>query len=274
MSQTSSPAVRLEILPESIAVLTFDQPGSRANTLSQAVLGEFEAHLASIKNLPDLHGLVLRSGKPGMFIAGADLRELGGARPEPALAQKLVGRGLGLVAAFENLPFPTVAAVDGSCLGGGLELSLGFDYRLASNNPKTELGLPETKIGLIPGWGGTQRLSRLLGPSLAAELICAGETVKPERAKQIGLVFDSVPADLLLAEALRLIRWARADDGWRAARVRKQQPVGLSEEQASFGYAVARAQVLSKSGRSTPFSKGATSRCRKGCRSRRRLSCR
>src|SRR5207302_3298495 len=106
----------------------------------------------------------------------------------------MVQRGLDLVAAVEALPFPTVAAIDGACMGGGLELALGFDYRLAGSHPKVEIGLPETKVGLIPGWGGTQRLTRLIGPSLAAEMICTGEPAKAERARQLGIVFDAVPS--------------------------------------------------------------------------------
>ena len=122
-------------------------------------------------------------------------------------------------AVFENLPYPTVAAIDGACLGGGLELTLACDYRLASNNPKTELGLPEVKIGLFPGWGGTQRLTRLIGPSLAAEMICSGEPAKSERALQIGLVFDVVPAEKLVETALGLLQWANTSaPGKRAGR--------------------------------------------------------
>src|SRR6202035_1430776 len=125
----------------------------------------------------DLKGLILRSGKPGMFIAGADLKELGAAKSDPEHNRQLVQHGLGIIAAFEALPYPTVAAIEGSCMGGGLELALGFDFRIASTHPKTELGFPEVKIGIIPGWGGTQRLPRVIGPALAAELICAAESV-------------------------------------------------------------------------------------------------
>src|SRR5262249_12851217 len=145
MSEATS-SVRLDFLDGPIAVLTLDQPGSRANTLGQAVLGDLESAARQLAARTDLRGLVLRSGKPGMFIAGADLKELGGARPDPELTRRLVKRGLDLVASFEALPYPTVAAIDGACMGGGLELALGFDYRLASTHPKTELGLPETNI--------------------------------------------------------------------------------------------------------------------------------
>ncbi len=265
MSAPSPAALRLEWLDGQIALVTFDQPNSRANTLGQAVLGELERLLAELPKYPDTAGLILRSGKPGMFIAGADLKELGGPRPAPNAAGWSVQRGLDIIAGFERLPYPTVACIDGACMGGGLELVLGFDYRLASDNPKTEIGLPETKIGLFPGWGGTQRLPRLIGPSLAAEMICSGEPAKAERARQIGLVFDVVSADKLVAEAQSLIGWAHQDGGWREARQRKQQPVGLSEEQASFTFAVARAQVLAKTGGHYPAPVAALRAIEKGC---------
>jgi 3-hydroxyacyl-CoA dehydrogenase/enoyl-CoA hydratase/3-hydroxybutyryl-CoA epimerase/enoyl-CoA isomerase len=266
MSPSSPSAVSLEVRPDGIGVLTFDQPGSRANTLGQAVQGEFEAILAQLKGRKDLKGLILRSGKPGMFIAGADLKELGGAKADPEQTRRLVKRGLDMVGAFEALPYPTVAAIDGACMGGGLELAMGFDFRLASTNPKTELGLPEVKIGLYPGWGGTQRLSRLIGPALAAELICAGETVKPDRARVLGLIFDAVAPEKLLDEAVRLVQWtAQAESAWREARKKKQQPVGLSEDQLSFMAAVTRAQVLEKTKGQYPAPLAALTAIVKGC---------
>src|SRR5262249_22036785 len=121
-------AIKWEVLPGQIALVTFDQPGSRANTLGQAILGELEQVLAELRKRTDLAGLVFRSGKEGMFIAGADLKELGGAKPDPELSRRLVKRGLDLIAGFEKLPYPTVAAIDGACMGGGLELALGFGY--------------------------------------------------------------------------------------------------------------------------------------------------
>jgi 3-hydroxyacyl-CoA dehydrogenase/enoyl-CoA hydratase/3-hydroxybutyryl-CoA epimerase/enoyl-CoA isomerase len=265
MSAPSSAALRLEVMAPAVAVLTFDQPGSRANTLGQAVLAEFEAVLADLGRRSDLQGLILRSGKPGMFVAGADLRELGSAIRSMEPAMRMVQRGLGIIAAIENLPFPTVAAIEGPCLGGGLELALGFDFRLAGTHPKTEIGLPETKIGLIPGWGGTQRLARVIGPATAVELICAGESLKPDRARALGLVFDAVPPDRLFDEALRLVQWARETGAWEAARQQKRQPVGLSEEQLSFTFAVAKAQVLAKTKGQLPAPLAALEAVRRGC---------
>ncbi|HZU35293.1 MAG TPA: 3-hydroxyacyl-CoA dehydrogenase NAD-binding domain-containing protein [Gemmataceae bacterium] len=264
MSSTAA-ALSLQVGPDSIAVLTLDQPGSRANTLSQALLVEFEQVIGDLAKRRDVRGLILRSGKPGMFIAGADLRELGSSQGDAEQTRSLVRRGLDLVARLEALPYPTVAAIEGACVGGGLELALGFDYRLCSSHPKTEIGLPEVKVGLIPGWGGTQRLSRLIGPALAAELICAGETVKADRAVQLGIVFDAVPSERLLDEAQRLVRWAGESGDWQARRKRKQQPVGLSEEQASFIFAVARGGILAKTKGQLPAPLAALDAIAKGC---------
>ncbi len=265
MSQPKQTAVRLETLDGNLALVTLDQPGSRANTLGQAMLGELEEMVKKLLARSELRGLVFRSGKPGMFIAGADLRELGSAPQDPERARALVKRGHDLIASLEKLPYPTVAAIEGACMGGGLEFALGFDYRLASTHPKTEIGLPETKVGLIPGWGGTQRLTRIIGPSLAAEMICTGEPAKAEIARQRGIVFDAVHPDCLLDEAVRLLREAQQSDEWKAIRKRKQQPVGLSEEQQSFTFAVARAQVLAKTRGQYPAPLAALEAIAKGC---------
>jgi 3-hydroxyacyl-CoA dehydrogenase/enoyl-CoA hydratase/3-hydroxybutyryl-CoA epimerase/3-hydroxyacyl-CoA dehydrogenase/enoyl-CoA hydratase/3-hydroxybutyryl-CoA epimerase/enoyl-CoA isomerase len=265
MTASNPPAaLRLDVTEGGVAVLTFDQPGGRANTLNQAVLGEFERLLPQL-NDPKLRGLILRSGKPGMFIAGADLRELGSATPNPELTRKMVQRGLNVIAAFEALPYPTVALIDGGCMGGGLEVALAFDFRLAGSHPKVEIGLPEVKVGLIPGWGGTQRLTRVIGPALAAELICAGESVNAKKARDLGIVFDAVPSEKLMDEARRVLAWATESGAWKEARKRKQQPVGLSEEQAAFTFAVARGVVLMKTKGQLPAPLAALDAIEKGC---------
>jgi 3-hydroxyacyl-CoA dehydrogenase/enoyl-CoA hydratase/3-hydroxybutyryl-CoA epimerase/3-hydroxyacyl-CoA dehydrogenase/enoyl-CoA hydratase/3-hydroxybutyryl-CoA epimerase/enoyl-CoA isomerase len=262
--EATGTALRLE-QTNGFAVVTFDLPGSRANTMGQSVLAELEALAAKLAQRSDLRGLLFRSGKPDMFIAGADLREAAGAAITPELSRAIAKKGHDIVAAFENLPFPTVALIDGSCMGGGLELALGFDFRLAGNNPKTELGFPEVKVGILPGWGGTQRLPRVVGPSFAIEMICGGEPIKADRAREIGLVFDVVPSERLMEEGIRLLEWAHKSGAWQEARKRKRQPVGLSEEQAGFTFAVARAQVLSKTKGQYPAPVAALDAIAKGC---------
>jgi len=263
---TPSPsALRLEVLDGHVGLVTIDQPGSRANVLSQAVQTDLETLLAQLRARNDLRGLILRSGKPGMFIAGADLKEMGGAAGDPEQKRRVVHRGLAIIAGLESLPYPTVAAIEGPCLGGGLELALGFDFRVASTHPKTELGFPEVRIGLFPGWGGTQRLQRVIGPATAAEMICGGDSIKPERARQLGLVFDAVPPERLLDEARRVLDWAQQTGEWRDARRRKQQPVGLSEEQRSYTFAVARAVVMEKTKGQFPAPVAALDAMAEGC---------
>lgn len=257
-------ALRLDVA-EGIARIVFDLPGSKANTLGQSVLSEWEQVLTALESRADIRGLMLVSGKPGMFIAGADLRELGSIPAEPDLVRKMIGRGLSLIGRIEKLPYPTVAVIDGACMGGGLELALGFDYRLAGSNPRVEIAFPEVKMGLIPGWGGTQRITRIIGPSQAAELICTGDSIKADRARQLGIVFDAVPSERLEDEAKRLLAWSLESGDWKQARRSKQQPVGLSEEQKTFTFAVVRAQVLAKTRGQLPAPLAAIDAIERGC---------
>jgi 3-hydroxyacyl-CoA dehydrogenase/enoyl-CoA hydratase/3-hydroxybutyryl-CoA epimerase/3-hydroxyacyl-CoA dehydrogenase/enoyl-CoA hydratase/3-hydroxybutyryl-CoA epimerase/enoyl-CoA isomerase len=253
------------MLEGGLALVTFDQPGSRANTLSQATQNDLEVVLDQLAARTDLQGLIFQSAKPGVFVAGADLREMGDAKPDPAQTRRVVERGLRLFGRIEQLPYPTVAVIDGASMGGGTELALAFDYRMAGSNPRAEIGLPEVKLGLIPGWGGTQRLPRLIGPPLAVEMICSGEAVSAQRARELGIVFDAVPSERLLDEARQLLEWARQSGDWKTVRRRKQQPVGLSEEQHSFIFAVARAQVLAKTKGQLPAPLAALDAVARGC---------
>src|SRR5262249_4096169 len=156
-------------------------PEKKVNTLGQPVLMELAGLVGQLSRRADLRGLLFRSGKPGQFIAGADLNELGALAFAPK-EQGAKGSALchQLFSHVSRLPFPTVALIDGNCMGGGTELTLAMDYRLVSDNPQTKVGLPEVKIGMIPGWGGTQRLPRLIGTS-AIELICSGELVSADK---------------------------------------------------------------------------------------------
>jgi 3-hydroxyacyl-CoA dehydrogenase/enoyl-CoA hydratase/3-hydroxybutyryl-CoA epimerase/3-hydroxyacyl-CoA dehydrogenase/enoyl-CoA hydratase/3-hydroxybutyryl-CoA epimerase/enoyl-CoA isomerase len=238
---------KLEELPGAIAVLTFDTPDKKVNTLSRAVLEELGQVVAQLEKRSDLSGLLIRSGKPGQYVAGADLNELGALVHLPAeqLKLSLLG-GHQLFDRLSNLPFPTVALIDGPCMGGGTELSLALDERLASDSPKTRIGLPEVTIGLIPAWGGTQRLPRLVGVPHAIDIICTGEPVTPQKAAAIGLIFDAVPADRLVEEGRRVIEFLRQSGEWKKSRERRRQPVGLSEDQFRFTFACAEGQIKAK----------------------------
>ncbi len=147
---------------------------------------------------------------------------------------------------ISRLPFPTVAAIDGHCMGGGTELILAMDQRVAANNRSTRIALPEVKVGLIPGWGGTQRMPRLIGLQHAIEMICSGDPLPARRAAELGLVFDAVAEDQLLDVAVRLLADAREQETWRAQREKFSQPLGLSEDQSRFAFVCAEGQVRGK----------------------------
>ena len=211
------------------------------------MLDELGQLVSQLEKRTDISGLLFRSGKAGQYVAGADLNELGALVHLPAeqLKTTLLG-GHQLFDRLSNLPFPTVALIDGPCMGGGTELSLALDERLASDSPKTRIGLPEVTIGLIPAWGGTQRLPRLVGLHHAIDMICSGEPLTPRKAVAIGLIFDAVPADKLVDEGRRLIEYLRQSGEWKRIREKRRQPLGLSEDQFRFGFACAEGQIRMK----------------------------
>ncbi|HEV7517711.1 MAG TPA: 3-hydroxyacyl-CoA dehydrogenase NAD-binding domain-containing protein [Thermoanaerobaculia bacterium] len=188
---------------EGIAWLVLDDPGKKVNTLSSRLFAWFGERVAELERERP-KGLVVLSGKPDGFVAGADIEELLAAQSKDEVLE-LLARGHDLLLRFEKLPFPTVAAIHGACLGGGLELALACRFRAATEHPKTKLGLPEVQLGLIPGLGGTQRLPRLIGVPDALDLILTGKQLDARRAKKLGLVDATChPADLRQA-ALRLL---------------------------------------------------------------------
>jgi 3-hydroxyacyl-CoA dehydrogenase/enoyl-CoA hydratase/3-hydroxybutyryl-CoA epimerase/enoyl-CoA isomerase len=246
MSQENQ-AFRFEELDGKVGLLTLDLPGKKVNTLGQAVLAELAGMVGTLAKRTDLTGLLFRSGKPGQFIAGADLNELGALAFVPKeQVSKGINFGHMLFNSVSRLPFPTVALIDGNCMGGGTELVLSMDERIVSKSPQTKIALPETKIGLLPAWGGTQRLPRLVGVNAAVEMICSGEPVDASKAVAIGLAFDAVPAEQLVAEGLRLLNHLRESGAWVEGRKRREQPVGLSGDQAAFLFATAEAFVKQK----------------------------
>ncbi len=187
-----------------IAWLVLDDPAKKVNTLSTRLFEWFEEQISGMEmERPD--ALVILSGKPDGFVAGADIEELQ-ALKEPEQVIEMLQRGHALMNRLASLPFPTVAAIHGACLGGGLELTLACRFRIATEHPKTKLGVPEVQLGLIPGLGGTQRLPRLIGVPAALDLILTGRQVDARKAKRLGLVDDTChPADLRTAAE----RWAR-----------------------------------------------------------------
>ena len=190
---------RMEQDGAGILWLTLDRAESGVNALSAEVLAELEQLLPVLAALP-AKGLVLRSGKAGGFIAGADVTEFG-ALGGAAEALAHIRRGQEVFRQLEGLPMPTVAMIHGFCLGGGLELALACRHRVASDDPGTRLGLPEVKLGIHPGFGGTVRLTRLLGPAPAMDLMLSGRTVSARSARKLGLVEAVVPERHLVRAA-------------------------------------------------------------------------
>ena len=232
-----------------IAVVTFDLPGEPVNKLSAAVKSEMESLLSRLKDDPAVRAVVLISGKPDTFIAGADIEEFTALSSQDA-AERLSFEGQETVSRVETFQKPVVAAIHGACLGGGLEVALACHYRIATDHPKTQLGLPEVQLGLIPGAGGCQRLPRLIGARAALDMILTGKTERASSALRLGLVDEVVPRSILrqaaVAAADRLAR-----DGL-PARQRKGGLAGLLLDRTSPGrqlvYRAARKQVLKKSG--------------------------
>jgi 3-hydroxyacyl-CoA dehydrogenase / enoyl-CoA hydratase / 3-hydroxybutyryl-CoA epimerase len=191
-----------ELTPEGILVLTLDVPGEKLNTLGKAMMQELYGLLGEIEARPDVRAIVLRSAKADNFIAGADIKDFTTIRSSLE-GESLSRQGQGILDRLEALKVPVVAAIHGSCMGGGLETALACRYRIASDHPRTSIGLPEVNLGIIPGMGGTQRLPRLVGLRTALDLILTGRALKASRALKAGVVDEVVPPAILLETARR-----------------------------------------------------------------------
>ena len=186
--------------PDGVVLLTFDRSGESVNTFAQDVLVELDTLLERLALDPP-RALVLRSGKAKGFIAGADIREFAEFDAKGTIGDS-IRRGQQVFQRLAELPCPTVAAIHGFCMGGGTEISLACRYRVASNDPSTRIGLPEVKLGIYPGWGGSVRLPRLVGTPAAMDMMLTGRTLSASAAKAIGLVDRVVePAQLIDAAA-------------------------------------------------------------------------
>lgn len=204
-----------------IAWLYIDKAEANANTLSADVLEEFCEILGELqKERP--HGLVILSGKSSGFIAGADINEfttLGSGASGQKNAEDLISRGQAVLDRLAAMDMPTVALIRGFCLGGGMELALACRYRVAEDSQKTKLGLPEVKLGIHPGFGGTVRLPPLIGAPAAMDMMLSGRTVNARAAKKMGLVDYAVPERRLKEAAIALVLKSPTPahvHGWKA----------------------------------------------------------
>ncbi|HEX2224668.1 MAG TPA: enoyl-CoA hydratase-related protein, partial [Thermoanaerobaculia bacterium] len=200
---------RLDVGTDRLATLTFDLPGKRVNVFTRAALAELEQAIQEAGRRQDIGCLILLSGKEGSFIAGADVEEIARVT-DPLEAEAGARLGQRLFSAWESLPFPTVAAVRGVCLGGGLEISLASTYRVLSDRSDSRMGLPEVRLGIVPGWGGSTRLPRRVGLAEALDLILTGKTVSGRRALKLGLV-DALLPDARFYDQVRDFALERLD---------------------------------------------------------------
>lgn len=172
---------------DGVLVVTLDAPNAKVNSLGAEMQAEFEKILQDIETNPSITSAVITSAKPGCFIAGADISMLEKCKTA-ADATKISHEGQILFDRLEKSKKPVVAAINGVCLGGGLELALACHYRIATKDKKTTLGLPEVMLGLLPGAGGTQRLPKLTSVPTALDLELTGKSVKADKAKKLGIV--------------------------------------------------------------------------------------
>lgn len=189
---------------ENVAVITLNQPGEKVNTLNEAMMDQFASFLDDLESDVSLKGAVLISGKENNFIAGADI-EMFKARESATEIEQLSLDGHKILNRVESSSKPIVAAIHGSCMGGGLELSLACHYRIASGHSKTIMALPEVKLGILPGTGGTQRLPRLIGIQKSLNYMLTGKNIYGRQAYKMGLVDELVHKDALEEAAIKAV---------------------------------------------------------------------
>lgn len=185
--------------PNGVATLTFDLEGEKINKLSGPVLLELNTTLDKLAQEKDVKLLIIDSAKPGIFIAGADIEEIRGLTVEADALEK-VKLGQEVLTKIEKLPYPTLALINGACMGGGTELALCCTYRVTTDNKKCQIALPEVNLGIFPGFGGTQRMPKVVGIVQGLTLITSGKAVDGKKAEKIGLADSCIPEGYLKDE--------------------------------------------------------------------------
>ncbi|GBG26215.1 Trifunctional enzyme subunit alpha, mitochondrial [Hondaea fermentalgiana] len=234
---------------DDVAVVTLDDPESKVNTISTKMQAEFSELLDTLEQDSSIKAAVLISGKKDNFIAGADIKELDNMK-SAADAEAASKMGQAMCDRLANSKKPIVAAINGSCLGGGLEVAMACTYRIATSNKKTSLGLPEVQLGLLPGAGGTQRLPQLVGIQAALPMILTGSPAKPDKAKRMGLVNEVVDPHALRTSAIAAAK--EIAEGSLKVKGKKKNIVGRILEDNPLGRMVlfdqASKQALKQSG--------------------------
>ena len=246
--RSATPAVTWDI-DDGIATVVLDLKGQPVNVISRAVKDEFLACFAALADDSRVRAVAFFSGKPDNFIAGADIEEfvkLGSA----AEAERLSADGQEMLDRIARFPKPIAVGIHGACLGGGFEFALACHYRVATDHPKTSIGLPEVQLGILPGAGGCQRLPRLIGARAALDIILAGKTERASKAFRLGMVDELVPPPILAEITLAAAR--RMAGGWRPKRKRPGGFLGFLLDGNPLGRALvfrtARKQVVERTG--------------------------
>ncbi|MGI9538803.1 MAG: enoyl-CoA hydratase-related protein [Miltoncostaeaceae bacterium] len=208
---------------DSVALLTLNQPKA-LNALSADMLSDLDARLDEVEADPALRAVVITGSGEKAFCAGADVKAMSTATPVEARAFALQGQGV--MSRIENMSRPVVAAINGFALGGGCELALACDIRMAADGAR--LGQPEVTLGILPGWGGTQRLARVTSLGFAKDLVMTGRLVDAKAALAAGLVTHIHPADELLDAALKLAGGLAAGPAWAVGEAKAMCNLALS----------------------------------------------
>ncbi len=216
-------AFTYEINKDGIAILTFDLPGEKVNKLTTPVMDELDRLLDELARKQRYQGAGRSGAARTATSSSAPISPRSGTSPTRDRRSSLRAEGQAVLAKLEALPFPTVAAIHGPCMGGGLELALACTYRVISNDQRTALALPEVKLGIIPGFGGTQRLPRLVGLSNALDMILTGKSVYARKAKKIGLADEVTYKETCSQRALATAKKAIGKP--RPAKIRAQRPL-------------------------------------------------
>ncbi|WP_018982934.1 fatty acid oxidation complex subunit alpha FadB [Salinimonas chungwhensis] len=243
-------SLAVKLLDDGFAELVFDAQGS-VNKFDRQTVTELDEATTALKDRSDVKGVLVRSAKSA-FIVGADITEFTALfdAPEDEVLS-WVEKTSQVFDRFEDLPFPTIAAVNGFALGGGCEMALACDMRVADTS--ASIGLPEVKLGLMPGFGGTVRLPRVIGSDNALEWMTTGKDRKGQQALDEGAVDAVVAPDALVDAALSMLKDAAAEKlDWQSRRAQKKAPLQLNKNEATMSFSTAQAMVAAKAGKHYP----------------------
>ena len=237
--------ISVSLLDDGIAKLNFDNKAESVNKFDQATLKEFDDALSALEKASDVKGVIVTSGKK-VFIAGADITEFVGhfRRPEAEISTWVFAINQ-LFNRFEDLPFPKVAAINGAAMGGGCEMTLVCDFRVMGD--KAVIALPETQLGIFPGFGGSVRLPRVIGIDNALEIIATGATQKADAALKVGMVDAVVTTENLEQSAIDLVKKCISGElNWKARHDEKINPVKLSALEQAMAFNSAKGVLFAK----------------------------